>query len=224
MTRQSTQSAKTIRRIYDLLFEAFGPQHWWPAETRDEIVIGAVLTQNTSWKNVERAIAALRQADCLTLRKIDRTSVDRLAELIRSSGTHRVKARRLKNLTTWLAERYQGDLDALFAVGQAEARRGLLAVNGIGPETADSILLYAGDIPVFVVDAYTRRVMRRHHVIGPDSGYADTQALLQRALPLESQLYGEYHALLVEVGKRHCRRQTQCGNCPLASLPHDAHL
>lgn len=215
---------RTLLRIYDLLLTAFGPQHWWPAKTRDETVIGAVLTQNTAWKNVERAIDALRRADRLTLRRIDRTPVDRLADLIRPAGTYRVKARRLRNLAGWLQTRFAGDLDALFNLGPSAARRKLLAVKGIGPETADAILLYAGKLPVFVVDAYTQRIMRRHLLIGADGDYEGTKALFERALPKREELFGEYHALLVEVGKRHCRKKARCEGCPLAALDHDAGL
>jgi len=218
------RAAQTIRRAYDLLFAAFGPQGWWPAETRDEVLIGAVLTQNTSWKNVERAIRALRDADRITLDRIRRTPPDRLATLIRSSGTHRVKAGRLRALATWVEERFAGDLDRLFAAGLPAARQELLRVPGVGPETADAILLYAGNLPTFVVDAYTRRVLRRHHLIAASDGYGAVQALFERALPTVPALYGEYHALLVEVGKQYCRKRARCRTCPLATLPHDPDL
>ncbi len=215
-------SRPIVRQMYDLLYAALGPQHWWPADTREEVIIGAILTQNTSWKNVERAIGSLRQADCLTLRRINSIAADRLAELIRSSGTHRVKADRLKNLTRWLQSRFDGDLDALFALERRAARRELLSVTGIGPETADAILLYAGGVPTFVVDAYTNRILRRHYIISPDgSDYGATQAIFERTLPPDDRLYGEYHALLVETGKRFCRKRAECERCPLVALPHD---
>ena len=217
---RSTASALT--RIYDLLHAAYGPQYWWPARTRDEIVIGAVLAQNTAWPNAARAIAKLREADRLSLRRIHRTPPERLARLIRSSGTHRVKARRLLNLTGWLEQHFDGDLDALFDLGVVAARRGLLTVNGIGPETADAILLYAGGLPTFVVDAYTQRVLRRHRLIGPQADYQQTKALFERALPRRQKLFAEYHALLVAVGKHHCRPRARCMGCPLEALPHDA--
>ncbi len=221
MTRGSD---KTILGIYDLLHSAFGPQHWWPARTRDEIVIGAILAQNTAWANVERAIEALREAKCLTLERLDRMPTARLASLIRPSGTYRIKAQRLKGLTRWLQTRFGGRLDALFALGTQAARGELLGVKGIGPETADAIVLYAGKLPTFVVDAYTQRMMRRHLLIGPDSDYARTQAVFERALRPDAQLFGEYHALLVELGKRHCRARARCEDCPLAGLAHDADL
>jgi len=210
--------------MYDLLLGAFGPQHWWPSRTRDETVIGAVLTQNTAWTNVERAIEALRRANRLALAGIDATPEDRLAELIRPAGTYRVKARRLKSLAGWLGSRFGGDLDALFATGLAAARRELLGVSGIGPETADAILLYAGKLPTFVVDAYTQRILRRHLLSGADSDYERSKALFEGALSPDGALYGEYHALLVELGKRHCRKNAQCERCPLAGLDHDADL
>jgi endonuclease-3 related protein len=223
MARRDVKSA-TLRRIYDLLFEAFGPQHWWPARTRDEMVIGAVLAQNTAWTNVERAIGSLRQANRLTLDRIHQTPVGRLAELVRPAGTYRVKAERLKCLAGWLHTRFGGDLGAVFALGVEAARRELLAVKGIGPETADAILLYAGRLPVFVVDAYTQRILRRHLLIPADGAYEQTRALLERALPWDEGLFGEYHALLVELGKRYCRARARCEGCPLAVLGHEATL
>ncbi|MHC4065789.1 MAG: endonuclease III domain-containing protein [Planctomycetota bacterium] len=213
-----------VMHIYELLLEAFGPQHWWPARTRQEIVIGAILTQNTAWSNVERAIAALRRADCLSLQRIHETPLARLAELVRSSGTHRVKARRLKALAEWLHSRFGGSLNALFALGTEQARRELLIVKGVGPETADAILLYAGNLPIFVVDAYTHRILRRHFLLDWPDDYERTRALLERAIPPHEGVYGEYHALLVELGKRCCRKRAQCGGCPLESLSHDANL
>ena len=224
VAKMAQSAQKELLRIYELLLAAFGPQTWWPARTRQEVVIGAILTQNTAWKNVERAISALRRANCLTLQRIHRTSLHDLAELIRSSGTHRVKARRLKSLTAWLQSRFDGRLERLFALGLEEARRGLVGVNGIGPETADAILLYAGKLPTFVVDAYTRRVLRRHLLLGGQSDYQQAKALFERTIPPEELIYGEYHALLVELGKRYCRRRAFCEGCPLESLSHDASL
>lgn len=211
-------------RIYERLFEAFGPQHWWPGRTREEMIIGAILAQNTAWANVERAIHRLRRARCLSLAAIDRTSSTRLSMLIRSSGTHRVKAERLKELAAWLRTRFDGDLDALFAAGIEHARPELLSVKGVGPETADAILLYAGELPTFVVDAYTQRIMRRHFFVPPDSSYEQTKAVFERVLPPDPQLFNEYHALLVELGKRHCRPRARCDGCPLVPWPHDAGL
>ncbi len=220
---KSDHSAE-LTAIYERLYAAFGPQHWWPARTRDEMIIGAILTQNTAWTNVARAIDRLRQADCLTLERIDRTPTGRLAELARPSGTYRIKARRLKTFARWLRTEFRGDLDALFSLGLQPARTQLLSVKGIGPETADAILLYAGKLPTFVVDAYTQRVMRRHLLAMPTAGYHQTKQAFEHALRPDHQLYNEYHALLVELGKRYCRQRPRCEDCPLASLPHDADL
>jgi len=217
-------SRNVLTDIYRRLLTTYGPQHWWPARTREETIIGAVLTQNTAWGNVERAIAALRRARCLTLRRIHRLPLEQLEELVRPSGTYRVKAQRLKNLASWLEVRFGGDLDALFALGAEQARRELLTVKGIGPETADDIVLYAGRLPSFVVDAYTLRMLRRHFLIAPRDGYERAQSLFHLALPPDSGVYGEYHALIVELGKRHCRRHARCADCPLESLRHDADL
>ena len=219
MTRKSSAILLTI---YERLFEAFGPQKWWPARTREEMIIGAILAQNTAWSNVERAIGRLRQANRLTLSRIDRTPAARLAELVRSSGTHRIKAERLKSFAAWLRDRFDGNLDALFARGVEQARRELLSVKGVGPETADVILLYAGGLATFVVDAYTQRILRRHLIVPPACTYDHTKQVCERALPTDQQLYNEYHALLVELGKQYCRPQARCAGCPLASLSHDA--
>ena len=217
----SRKTSAMLEAIYQRLFEAFGPQHWWPAETREEVIIGAILAQNTAWANVARAVERLGRADCLTLRGIDRMPLDRLARLVRPSGTYRIKAERLKTFANWLQVNFDGDLDALFGMGTDRARKELLSIDGIGPETADAILLYAGRLPTFVVDAYTRRIMRRHFVVPPQSTYAQAKGVIERALPTNRQLYNEYHALLVELGKRYCRPRAQCEGCPLAPLKHD---
>jgi endonuclease-3 related protein len=218
------KSRAKLMTIYERLLAAFGPQHWWPARTREEVIVGAILAQNTAWANVARAIERLRKADRLSLARIDQTPTGRLADLIRPSGTYRIKAKRLKCFTSWLRGEFSGDLDALFSVGVRHARRALLSVDGVGPETADAILLYAGGLPTFVVDAYTQRMARRHLLVPTQSTYDHTKGMFERALPADSQLYNEYHALLVELGKRHCRPRARCEGCPLDSLQHDAHL
>ena len=217
----SRKTSAMLEAIYQRLFEAFGPQHWWPAETREEVIIGAILAQNTAWANVARAVERLGRADCLTLRGIDRMPLDRLARLVRPSGTYRIKAERLKTFANWLQVNFDGDLDALFGMGTDRARKELLSIDGIGPETADAILLYAGRLPTFVVDAYTRRIMRRHFVVPPQSTYAQAKRVFESALAADQRLYNEYHALLVELGKRYCRPRARCEGCPLASLRHD---
>ncbi len=211
--------------MYDALLSAYGPRHWWPGETPFEVMVGAVLTQNTNWTNVERAIANLKSADALDPERLHRMPHEALAELIRPAGYFNVKARRLKSLIAWLMETSGGDLDALFARSTASLREALLGVKGIGRETADSILLYAGEHVTFVVDAYTARILRRHQLIDEEADYEEIKELFEGALAAEAPLYNEYHALLVEAGKRCCRpRNPRCEECPLGEFPHDSSL
>jgi endonuclease III related protein len=208
-----------IERVYRLLLDAFGPQHWWPARTSFEMIVGAMLTQNTSWKNVERAIENLREADVLEPHALYGVPVEELEELLRPAGYFRVKARRLRSLLEFLVERYGGSLEAMFAAGLPELRRQLLEVHGIGPETADSILLYAGGLPSFVVDAYTHRVFARHGWIGFDADYHQIQDYVQTELPQDVPMYNEFHALLVRLGKDYCRKNgPKCAECPLREM------
>jgi len=208
-----------LRAFYEAMLARLGPQGWWPAETPFEVVIGAILTQNTNWKNVERAIANLKREGLLDPRALDAVDADRLGEIIRPAGYYRIKARRLKNLMRLLAERFDARLDALFALPTADLRETVLAVAGIGPETADSILLYAAGRPVFVVDAYTARILYRHGLIESAATYEDLQSLFHGALAEDTGLYQEYHALLVAVGKNFCRKRApQCEECPLGPL------
>lgn len=207
------------RQVYDRLLEQLGPQHWWPGELPFEVMVGAVLVQNTAWKNVERAIGNLRDADLLEPRRLAAIGEAELQELIRPAGYFRVKAKRLRNLLSLIVERHGGATSAMQAVGIGELREQLLAVNGIGPETADSILLYALDKPVMVVDRYTHRVFARHGWIGYDADYHQLQEEIMARLPQEVPLLNEFHALLVNVGKHHCRkRNPQCEACPLGDL------
>ena len=209
-----------LAEIYRVLHKRWGPQHWWPAKTRDEMIIGAVLTQNTAWSNVEQALDLLRTSDALTLERLHALPEDRVATLLQPAGTYRRKAHSLKALAAMLHRQFAGSLDRLLALGTEELRHTLLAVHGIGPETADCILLYAAGRPVFVVDAYTRRMLLRHGWIDEKADYATMAACFERALPGDPKLFGEYHALLVELGKRHCRAQARCAACPLnAWLP-----
>jgi endonuclease-3 related protein len=205
------------RTPYDRLLEAFGPQHWWPGDTPFEVMVGAVLTQNTAWSNVEKAIVRLKQAQALSGRAILDLPPTDLAELIRPAGYFNVKARRLKALCAFLD--IEAVLDEPVRLAEIaplpELRCRLLAVNGVGEETADSILLYALDLPSFVVDAYTRRVFARLGLIAGDEPYADIQAAFIAALPLDRLLYNEYHALIVHLGKHHCRPRPRCAGCPL---------
>jgi endonuclease-3 related protein len=205
--------------VYARLLEHFGPQHWWPGETPLEVMVGAVLTQNTAWVNVERAIDALRAAGELSLEALVRITEEDLARRIRPAGYFRVKARRLKNLILTAHGLGDGDLDAFLARPTDELRQTLLAVSGVGPETADSILLYAAQRPVFVVDAYTRRALLRHRWILPQARYREIQSVFMKHLPPDVALYNEYHALWVAVGKTWCRPTPRCAGCPLEGFP-----
>jgi endonuclease-3 related protein len=205
---------RRLRTAYRLLLDRFGPQGWWPAAGPLEVIIGAVLTQNTSWRGVEAAIAGLRSRRLLALAPLLRLPPGRLAAIIRPAGCPTVKAKRLRNVLGWI--RARGGLAALRRRPTADLRADLLAVSGVGPETADSILLYALDRPTFVVDAYTRRVLARHRLITGREGYHDIQARFHAALPRRTRVYNEYHALLVAVAKRHCRTRPDCRDCPLA--------
>lgn len=208
-----------LREVYRRLFDAFGPQHWWPGDTRFEMMVGAMLTQNTSWRNVERAIGNLRDADLLEPHALYGVPQEELEELIRPAGYFRIKAKRLRSLLAFLIERYGGSLDAMFRTNLPELREQLLGVHGVGPETADSILLYAGELPSFVVDAYTHRVFARHGWIAFDADYHQIQDYAQSELPQDAPQYNEFHALLVRLGKNFCRKtDPKCAECPLREL------
>lgn len=234
-----------IRAYYRALIQTWGPQDWWPAHTRFEVIVGAYLTQNTAWTNVERALRQLRRAGVLNVAGIRRTPLRELQRMVRPAGYFRQKAQRLKNFVAYLDNRYGGSLARMFARPTEELRDELLGLNGVGPETADSILLYAGGHPVFVVDAYTRRILDRHQVVSARASYEEIRGQVERAFSRRAhlslagvtakpspfgrrhkfviqgtapraQLYNEYHALLVQVGKRHCLKGgPQCEQCPL---------
>ncbi|HTZ48296.1 MAG TPA: endonuclease III domain-containing protein [Verrucomicrobiae bacterium] len=209
-------SLPELRLYYDALLRAHGPQHWWPGRTRFEVIVGAILTQSTSWSNVERAIVALRRENLLSPSAMEHVSTPRLAGLIRSSGYFRQKALKLKAFVHFLGEHYDASLDKLFATPTPQLREQLLSVHGIGPETADSILLYAGKHPVFVVDAYTRRILERHHLADGQHSYEQIRQLFEQNLPVSVPLYNEYHALIVHTGKHFCRKQVpDCEKCAL---------
>jgi endonuclease-3 related protein len=200
---------------YHALFDRFGPQGWWPGDGPFEVMVGAILTQNTNWKNVEKAMARLKDDGLLNPEGLLRTPVERLFTYLKPVGYFRVKTRRLLNFLRYYRDLYGHDFQRLKGVDTSRLRMELLAVRGIGPETADSILLYALERPVFVVDAYTRRVLLRHGLIGEDAGYHDIQRLLMEALPQDVSIYNEYHALFVRVGKVFCTPKLRCGGCPL---------
>jgi endonuclease-3 related protein len=236
-----------IRSYYQSLRAHYGPQNWWPARSRFEVIAGAYLTQNTNWSNVEKAIANLRQARALNLKAMREMPLRRLETLVRPSGFFRQKARNLKAFIAFLDEKYAGSLARMFAQPTAKLRTELLQLNGVGPETADSILLYAGNHPVFVVDAYTRRVLERHGMIGAKASYEEIRAMVENALggaPAEelavahsgsdprhpvspmsrarrsdlAQHYNELHALIVRGGNHYCRSTAKCEGCPLREL------
>ena len=209
-----------LKEIYDLLYKRFGPQDWWPGDTPFEVIVGAILTQNTNWTNVEKAITNIKNADALTPDKLHHLDIKKLAELIRPAGYFNIKAKRLKNFLDWFFENYAGNLVNLEKVRTSELREQLLSVKGIGHETADSILLYALNRPVFVVDAYTARICTRHHIIDGGADYHQIQETFESNLPSDIQLFNEYHALLVHLGKDFCKPTPKCEECPLNALPH----
>jgi endonuclease III related protein len=214
--RSAVNALPELARYYDALFQAHGPQQWWPGRTRFEVIVGAILTQNTSWTNVERAIANLRREKMLSPAAMEKVSTARLAGLIRSSGYFRQKAHKLKEFVRFLRRNYRGSLDKMFATPTDQLREQLLGVHGIGPETADSILLYAGQHKVFVVDAYTRRMLERHGLIHEKVTYEEIRALFEQSLAPDTALYNEYHALIVHTGKHFCRtRRPDCEHCCL---------
>jgi endonuclease-3 related protein len=241
MARRVSREHK-IRQMYRALVRAWGAQHWWPAASRFEVIVGAFLTQNTSWRNVELALGNLRRAGVLTIAGIRALPLAKLETLVRPAGYYRQKAARLKGFVDFLDHRYRGSLAAMFAQPTKELRHELLSLSGIGPETADSILLYAGNHPVFVVDAYARRIFQRHNLVSTDADYDQMRSLVEVALgnlkPLSADGFGklahspsrmsrakrspaaqhfnELHGLLVTAGKLHChKQQPDCGACPL---------
>ncbi|MFA5109877.1 MAG: endonuclease III domain-containing protein [Desulfobaccales bacterium] len=205
--------------LYDKTWQALGPQGWWPGETPFEVAVGAILTQNTNWGNVAKAIAVLKDRDLLEPRALGDLPEAELAELIRPAGYYNVKARRLKNFLDFLANRYDNSLAKMAGDEAERLRPALLGVKGIGPETADSILLYALHKPTFVVDAYTFRILSRHQLIGEACSYEELRGLFMERLPSEVPLYQEYHALLVRLGKDWCRPKPRCDTCPLHGWP-----
>jgi endonuclease III related protein len=203
--------------VFDALLNRYGPLHWWPADTPFEVCVGAILTQNTNWMNVEKAIVNLKREGLLSMEALWEIDRERLAELIRPSGFFNIKSARLKDFLGFLLERH-GSLDAMFGGDWRALREELILVRGIGPETCDSILLYAGGKPTFVVDAYTKRLFSRLGLIRETDSYQEVRSLFMEALPPDAALFNEYHALIVEHCKRHCRKKPVCEGCPLKGL------
>lgn len=211
---------RRLIEIYDRLFAFFGQQYWWPGETPFEIIVGAVLTQNTAWTNVEKAITNLKDMGLLTFDAVVALPHATLADLIRPCGYFNVKASRLHNLLSMIQDRYDGDLDLFAQEELFSLRQSLLEVKGIGPETADSILLYAASKPIFVIDAYTHRLLSRHGLADEEgANYHEMQELFMASLPNTPILFNEYHALIVRVGKEFCKKsRPRCTECPLAEM------
>jgi len=212
------RAKKLLNRMFKMMHTNLGPQHWWPGDTPLEIAVGAILTQNTSWTNVEKSIQCLKAQCLISEKRLHAIAPNRLASQLRSCGYYNIKTKRLKNFIRFLTQEKKTTVNGLKKFPLAQLRQELLSVNGIGPETADSILLYALDKPIFVVDAYTKRILSRHGIIKPDADYHDVQALFMRSVPRSARHYNEYHALLVAVGKHYCStKKPSCDICPLGA-------
>jgi endonuclease-3 related protein len=207
----------SLQEIYDILFKTFGPQHWWPAKTKFEMVAGAILTQKTSWKNVEKALESLKRENLSDVRSIAVAETRMLENAIYSSGFFRQKAERLKEFCSHVERNYHGNIDTFLSQSQNTLEKELLSLKGIGHETADSILLYAARHPVFVVDSYTMRICKR---LGVPQGErrVELRRLFEEEIEKNVELYGEYHALLVMLAKKYCKKKPVCGRCPLRQL------
>jgi len=211
-----SENSNPFLRVYDRLYNYYGSQEWWPGESPLEVMVGAVLTQNTNWANVEKAIVNLKDAGQLSFLDLREMPLELLAEYIRPSGYYNIKARRLKNLFQMIDDEYEGEPAFLFADSLESSRENLLRVKGVGPETADSILLYAAEKPVFVIDTYTHRVFSRHHLVEEDTDYFTLQQEFMDSLPQDVSLFNEFHALIVAVAKEFCKKKKpRCSECPL---------
>jgi endonuclease III related protein len=210
------ENSNPFLRVYNRLYKHYGSQEWWPGETPLEVMVGAVLTQNTNWANVEKAIVNLKDAGQLSFSDLHEMPQDLLAEYIRPSGYYNIKARRLKNLLQMINDEYEGELEFFFGDSLESSRENLLRVKGVGPETADSILLYAAAKPVFVIDTYTHRVFSRHNLVEEDIDYFTLQQEFMDSLPQDVPLFNEFHALIVAVAKEFCKKKKpRCSECPL---------
>lgn len=215
--RQKRKSKKLLR-IYHRLHDSIGPRQWWPGDSPFEVIIGAILTQNTSWGNVEKAIKALKEENLLDPFKLYNIEEETLAKTIKSSGFFNIKAKRIKNFIGFLFEIYQGSIAKMFSEKLTPLREKLLKINGIGPETADSILLYAGEKPIFVIDAYTKRILIRHNLISKEASYSEMQEFFMKNSEKDVRMFNEYHALLVYIGKNFCKKIPNCDSCPMKGL------
>ena len=215
---KATKTAEALTDIYNRLFDRYGPQHWWPGETPFEVVIGAILTQSTAWANVEKAIANLKTEGALDTEALYSISIDDLAMLIRPSGYYNAKAAKLKAFIERLHDNFGGSLNRFFELDTSALRKELLSIHGIGPETADSILLYAAYRPIFVIDAYTKRIISRLGLAPSNDSYESLQRLFMGNLPHDEGMFNEYHALFVRHGKEACRKDPICKNCSLLDI------
>ncbi len=218
MSKTAKPNKKVLTGIYHSLYKAFGPQHWWPGDTPFEVVVGAILTQNTNWGNVEKAINNLKSQKPFNAKALHKMQEKQLADLIKPTGYFNVKAKRLKEFLNFLMNHYEGSMKKMRAEDKRTLRKKLLSVNGIGPETADSILLYALEKPVFVIDTYTKRIMQRHKIAPEKATYHELQELFHENLPQKTKRYNEYHALFVKLGKDYCKTKPKCEGCPLSSI------
>ncbi len=229
MSRMS-KTSQLLQDMYRAMLARFGHQGWWPGQTPLEICVGAILTQNTNWTNVAKALANLKGAGKLDLPALHALGHDQLAELIRPAGYFNIKAKRVKNFVSCVMETFAGDLRAFLDRPVSGLREDLLSINGIGRETADSMILYAAGKPTFVVDAYTYRILLRHFLIAREDDYESIKELMESALPAgadgkgDAALYNDYHAQLVAIGKAYCRPAAKCEGCPLAEFPHDPNV
>ncbi len=216
-----SRTSQLLTDMYNAMLARFGHQAWWPAQTPLEVCVGAVLTQNTNWTNVTKALANLKAAGALGVAAIHHMPADKLAELIKPAGYFNVKAKRLKNFIAHVYESYGEDLHRFLDRGVSTLREELLSINGVGRETADCIILYAARKPTFVVDAYTYRILLRHHLIAPEDDYETIKELMESSLPRDIELWNDYHAQFVAVGKSLCRPTASCPGCPMEPFPHD---
>lgn len=219
--KNNQNTGSSLLSIHHCLLDCFGPMNWWPGDSALEIMVGAILTQNTNWNNVTKAIKRLKSKDLLNVKSLINIDEQYLGQLIKSCGYYNLKAKRLKNFISFFYQKYHGSIDLLFNNNNDlfSLRGELLSVNGIGPETADSILLYAGEKPIFVVDAYTRRIFQRHKYISSEDNYEQIQQYFMKNLPMDYKLYNEFHAQIVMLGKKYCKRNNpNCQDCPLSDF------
>lgn len=216
-----SRTSQLLMEMYEAMVARFGHLDWWPGKSPLEIAVGAILTQNTNWRNVEMAIANLYDADCMSITALHELPQEQLAELIRPAGYYNVKAKRLKNFIAAVHDGFGDDFDGFLDRSVSSLREDLLAVNGIGRETADSMILYAAKKTTFVVDTYTFRVLFRHLIIGPEDDYESVKDLMESSLPADADLFNNYHAQLVTIGKEYCKKTVRCTGCPLENFEHD---